>query len=209
MDIYFLQGKVQPKPEEKPDLFKAIFLSSSEDSESDSEDDDTPQTNKSLESKTNSKENLVTPRNLSPPRGIFANLDLDALNARSSEKKEENISSTKGNTSESHHSSMIVDKQGDDLMYGPRLPTALPKTSLPSSSDTFHSHQIGERALWVERKVKSEKYVSVATSSDSDDSSVSSGDKKKSSKKKKQKKEKKKKKDKKHKKHKSKHKKKC
>ncbi|XP_034249533.1 G patch domain-containing protein 1 homolog [Thrips palmi] len=195
-------GKEQPEPEEKPDLFKAIFLSSSEDSESDSEDDTGSQANTAL-AKNISKEDLVAPRNLSPPRGIFANLDLDALNTRPSEKQEEKTTVSERETGEIHHSLIKDDAQGDDMMYGPRLPTATPKMNVPSSSDTFKSHRKSESALWVERKVKSENTIA---SSDSDDSSSSGSDKKKLSKKKKHKKEKKKKKDKRHKKHKSKHK---
>lgn len=64
------------KPE-KQDLFKAIFLSSSED-ETDEEDDDNNDTVKSLLiGKAISVTNVQ--RNDSPPRGIFAELDLDEL----------------------------------------------------------------------------------------------------------------------------------
>lgn len=196
-------GKEQPKPEEKPDLFKAIFLSSSEDSESDSEDEETSQSNTTLQKKNDSEKNLVTPRNLSPPRGIFANLDLDALNTRPSEKQVEKSGATEDKSGSKDHELALKDEnQGDDLMYGPRLPTALPKMNLPSSSDAVHTQRVGDSARWVERRVKSEKYVIKEASSDSDDSSVSSSDRKKSSKRKKVKKDKKKKKDKKHKKHK-------
>lgn len=194
-------GQVQPEPEEKPDLFKAIFLSSSEDS--DSEDEDTSKDDTA--SIPGKKSNTSAPRNLSPPRGIFANLDLDALNARQVERQGETPAALKSDEEKSGCSQKDL-KQESDLMYGPRLPSALPKLIAPSSSNTsIPQQQIKQTsAIWVERAVKSES-AQDDDSSDSDSPSNASSDKRKSSKKKsKHSKHSKHKKDKKHKKHKSK-----
>lgn len=191
-------GQIQPEPEEKPDLFKAIFLSSSEDSASDSEDENSTSKVEGATGKVVTEE-MIAPRNLSPPRGIFANLDLDALNTRSVKKSE----SPKGKGEDSHKNE---DQQDEELLYGPRLPSALPKLNIPSSSNIVpqQNENASASAVWVERTVKIEK-ASGHYTSDSDDSSASSStEKRKSSKKKKHKKEKKIKKEKKHKKHKSK-----
>lgn len=63
---------------EKNDLFKAIFLSSSEDSESDTEENVDSDAMKSVLIGKDPKE-INVERNTSPPRGIFAKLDLDNL----------------------------------------------------------------------------------------------------------------------------------
>lgn len=64
--------------EEKKDLFRAIFLSSSEESESEPEENIDNEIVKSVLIGDNSYE-INTARNMSPPRGIFAKLDLDDL----------------------------------------------------------------------------------------------------------------------------------
>lgn len=74
-------SELQMKSEEKKDLFKTIFLSSSEDSSSESaseEENVDSETVKSILIGKNSKE-INIQRNTSPPRGIFAKLDLDSL----------------------------------------------------------------------------------------------------------------------------------
>ncbi|RLU14986.1 hypothetical protein DMN91_012873 [Ooceraea biroi] len=63
---------------EKTDLFKAIFLSSSEDSDSEPEENVDSEAVKSVLIGKNPKE-INAERNTSPPRGIFAKLDLDNL----------------------------------------------------------------------------------------------------------------------------------
>ncbi|XP_046752657.1 G patch domain-containing protein 1 homolog [Diprion similis] len=67
------------KEMEKKDLFKAIFVSSSEDSDSEREEELDDDKFKSVLIGKNPGE-LNVQRNTSPPRGIFANLDLDSLN---------------------------------------------------------------------------------------------------------------------------------
>lgn len=203
MHFNIFQGKIQPEPDEKPDLFKAIFLSSSDESSSDSENESEKRLPEQVSAET------IAPRNLSPPRGIFANLDLDALSARPSQKQDKidepdvsaNCTASDGVKSLSSGNNDL----GDDLMYGPRLPSTLPKVIGSSSSNIIPSQTLDlSSAVWVERPVRKEKS---SVSSDSEDSSESSSDtdKKKSSKKKKKlKKHSKHKKDKKHKRHKSK-----
>lgn len=65
------------KIQEKRDLFKAIFLSSSEDSNSETEDGIDSEIVKSVLIGQPAEINVQ--RNTSPPRGIFAKLDLDSL----------------------------------------------------------------------------------------------------------------------------------
>lgn len=67
------------KSADKKDLFKAIFLSSSEDSDSAGEEELDDEKLKSILIGKNLGQ-LNVQRNTSPPRGIFANLDLDSLN---------------------------------------------------------------------------------------------------------------------------------
>ncbi|XP_063976054.1 G patch domain-containing protein 1 homolog [Diachasmimorpha longicaudata] len=73
------EGEGSPgEKDEKTDLFKAIFLSSSEDEATDEDDDVNHDTVKSvLIGKSIGDANPL--RNDSPPRGIFAKLDLDEL----------------------------------------------------------------------------------------------------------------------------------
>ncbi|XP_034944075.1 G patch domain-containing protein 1 homolog [Chelonus insularis] len=80
--------------EEKKDLFKAIFLSSSDESESENE------TNEDVDSNTVKSLLIGKPvgelnvqRNTSPPRGIFAKLDLDDIlvPGKITEKSNENL----------------------------------------------------------------------------------------------------------------------
>lgn len=203
MHLNNFQGKIQPEPDEKPDLFKAIFLSSSDESASDSESE----SEKKLPEQVSAE--ITAPRNLSPPRGIFANLDLDALSARPSQKQdkidEPDVSSNFTASDGAKNLPSGNNELGDDLMYGPRLPSILPKVLGSTSSNVIPSQPLNSSsAVWVERLVRKEKSN---ISSDSDDSSESSSDevKKKSSKKKKKlKKHSKHKKEKKHKRHKSK-----
>lgn len=69
---------LKDQSEVKKDLFKAIFLSSSEDSDSESEENVDSEAVKSVLIGKDPKE-LNVERNTSPPRGIFAKLDLDSL----------------------------------------------------------------------------------------------------------------------------------
>ncbi|XP_066592030.1 G patch domain-containing protein 1 homolog [Prorops nasuta] len=78
--------------EEKKDLFKAIFLSSSEDSESEIEESvDSEEIKSVLIGKV--AEEMNKQRNTSPPRGIFAKLDLNNFTSPSSLHKEVDVNS--------------------------------------------------------------------------------------------------------------------
>ncbi|KZC04879.1 PREDICTED: G patch domain-containing protein 1 homolog [Dufourea novaeangliae] len=141
--------------EEKKDLFKAIFLSSSEDSDSEPEVSMDSEAVKSvLIGKTASEVN--TNRNTSPPRGIFAKVDLDNLlcgSTKADEQANENVCKEKDmNTTDDVEveigSNQCKDSNtnDDDVimlpdMYGPALPSRLtiPESSTPeaSSSQSF------------------------------------------------------------------------
>ncbi|XP_029055701.2 G patch domain-containing protein 1 [Osmia bicornis bicornis] len=140
------------KSEEKKDLFKAIFLSSSEESDSEPEESVDSEAVKSvLIGKVPSEVNVN--RNTSPPRGIFAKVDLDSLVAdprsstQSSETKKEvdviTVSDTdSGSKQISDTGSNPPEVQLLPDMYGPALPSRLLKNEAPlepeaSSSQTF------------------------------------------------------------------------
>lgn len=171
-----------PDPPAKIDLYRAIFLSSSEDSDDDSEEKDSgnftkannskqnvPQEGGETEEKTLSLDKFLTPaekntkRNMSPPRGVFANLDLDAINARKEksnnvpDKKEESDVCKNKQTVEDH----VEREQNDGLeqlaqdMYGPQLPSisvsaATNSTSLPSVKKVLPSVVTSVHNEWVE-----------------------------------------------------------
>lgn len=166
---------------EKKDLFKAIFLSSSEDSESE------PETNINDEEVVKSvligevplKANIQ--RNTSPPRGIFAQLDLDNLITPSTSgngpendrtnidveiKTESSDNATSTNTvehcSENSTTTLLPTLMLPD-MYGPVLPTTLIKTedtgvtnaenpqSIFNNSVVSKTHHSTFSGKWVER----------------------------------------------------------
>ena len=140
--------------EEKKDLFKAIFLSSSEESESEPEESMDSEVVKSvLIGKAPSEMNIK--RNTSPPRGIFAKVDLDNLitgskssvqqvNESVSEEKDANVVSISEAEIESIPSIDTKSNPVEPLllpdMYGPALPSRLIKCENPtpeaSSSQT-------------------------------------------------------------------------
>lgn len=166
-----------PDPPAKIDLYKAIFLSSSEDSDNDSEEKDSENVTKEnkpkqnvvqgeqeAEEKTISSDKFLTSaekntqRNMSPPRGVFANLDLDAINARKEksnkvpEKEEE--SGNKQTTNEDHAPHSLEQHVQD--MYGPQLPSvpmpaATNNISLPSVTKVLPSVVTAVHSEWVER----------------------------------------------------------
>lgn len=176
-----------PDPPAKIDLYKAIFLSSSEDSDDDSEEKDSgnlteannskqnvPQEGGETEEKTLSLDKFFTPaekntqRNMSPPRGIFANLDLDAINARKEKsnkvpdkKEESDVHMNKQTTIEDH----VEHEQNDRLeqlaqdMYGPQLPgismsATANSTSLPTVKKVLPSVVTSVHNEWVEKTKK-------------------------------------------------------
>ncbi|XP_071450993.1 G patch domain-containing protein 1 homolog [Hetaerina americana] len=122
-------------PTNKIDLFKAIFLSSSD---SETEEETTPQSQdirvvESLSAATSGRtkspitENtpiaseLNVDRNTSPPRGVFANLDLDAINHRCRlQKDEEKVENPPKD--ECNSITKLIDADIDSGTYGPRLP---------------------------------------------------------------------------------------
>ncbi|KAF6203253.1 hypothetical protein GE061_003671 [Apolygus lucorum] len=190
-------------PAEKKDLFKAIFCDSE-----DEEEEETPPPPKLAPHKPSEASQQNVLRNTSPPRGIFANLNLDKLNEKkpvisgSDGKKEESSADTGLPLTHDrlNDSGGVGSVGGHDVaeppnqdMYGPALPNRPmfvqrhkipPKPVVVSSSDSSSSSSDEER--WVEKD--------------------SSSTKKKKKKKKERKKEKKRRKSKKHKEHKRKHK---
>ncbi|XP_076248488.1 G patch domain-containing protein 1 [Calliopsis andreniformis] len=181
-----LKTMTKSKSEEKKDLFKAIFLSSSEESESE------PEPEENIDSETvksvlfgKAASELNTTRNTSPPRGIFAKVDLDNLitSSTSSAQTTENVNKEKeaiitvklepegeGNDDSPNPAdpSLLPD------MYGPALPSRLLKTdnsSTPEESSSqvlkpvFRSVVVPKSkvesqisGVWVERgKVKKSK----------------------------------------------------
>jgi G patch domain-containing protein 1 len=189
-----------PDPPAKIDLYKAIFLSSSEDSDSDNEEDSSAnliKESKSEEitlSKTNKTDSLLLEsvpqeedivssntvtsagkniqRNLSPPRGVFANLDLDAINAQikgksntaHENKKQTEISKSKQTANEDHtehEQNSRLDQTGKD-MYGPQLPSvplsvSKNTTSVPTVNKVLSSVVASVYNEWVEKTNDSHK----------------------------------------------------
>lgn len=177
----------------KIDLYKAIFLSSSED-ESESEGnskansvsyksniEDTSDCVKhsftdlssetSLQQTDTSKVNVL--RNTSPPRGVFANLDLDAINSwtKKSETVEDRSNKTMTETVEDRSNKTVTEtdtskiiteseklkieeiKNESHLIYGPSLPSVFPdKTVLPKTTRSQSSTHIDSDREWVELK---------------------------------------------------------
>ena len=125
------------KLEEKKDLFKAIFLSSSEDSDSELEENIDSEVVKSvLIGKTPAETNLQ--RNTSPPRGIFAKLDLDSLKAPAGPSSDKNKKShalslkAESETIARVEPEVICEEVLPPDVYGP-LP---PIFKVPSTKDT-------------------------------------------------------------------------
>lgn len=169
------------KSEEKKDLFKAIFLSSSEESDSEPEESVDSEAVKSvLIGKVPGEVNVN--RNTSPPRGIFAKVDLDSLVTNTRNNTQVNEKATE--KAEVKPEVEIEPKQSDNNsnspeiqllpdMYGPVLPSRLLKsenvTVEPSSSQTFKpvfksvvvpKPKVDSKitGVWVERgKVKKSK----------------------------------------------------
>lgn len=173
------------KSDEKKDLFKAIFLSSSEESESEPEESVDSEAVKSvLIGKVPSEINVN--RNTSPPRGIFAKVDLDSLvttkrsNSQTNEQitKDDDIIKIESPELAMESKSNDENSNSPDVellpnMYGPALPSRLVKTenppAEPSSSQTFRpvfksvvvpKPKVDSKTsgVWVEReKVKKSK----------------------------------------------------
>ncbi|XP_014613751.1 PREDICTED: G patch domain-containing protein 1 homolog [Polistes canadensis] len=126
--------------EEKKDLFRAIFLSSSDESETETEENIDNEVVKSVLIGDSSNEVNVA-RNTSPPRGIFAKLDLEDLVKKSTistEDTESNIKEKEANLP-SQEPQTIVEQNNEnktcdipqmsipETVYGPMLPSRLIK----------------------------------------------------------------------------------
>ncbi|CAD1475581.1 unnamed protein product, partial [Heterotrigona itama] len=142
------------KSEEKKDLFKSIFLSSSEESDSESNESlDSEAVKSVLIGKVPSEINVN--RNTSPPRGIFAKVDLDSLVNNTKSNVQLNETTSKEKDVNTVNSELETEPQQDNSnsnpsetqlllnMYGPVLPSRLlkteSKTAEPSSSQTLKS----------------------------------------------------------------------
>lgn len=160
---------LKDQSEEKKDLFKAIFLSSSEDSESESDENDDSEAVKSVLIGKDPKE-INVQRNTSPPRGIFAKLDLDSLvtqpkrvNNESSVSKIPEITSparsdgSRNNVAD--HNDAINDTEIPPDMYGPVLPQRLLKQEGPATTaeagDTNQSLKPIFRSVVVSKAIDS------------------------------------------------------
>lgn len=146
---------VKDQSNEKKDLFKAIFLSSSEDSEdSESEENVDNETVKSILIGKDPKE-INTQRNTSPPRGIFAKLDLDNLvtqpihvndETTTSKIPESSLSKTDemrnnlaaGNNVKNDDAEVIAISSD---MYGPILPQRLLKQESSATTEADNANQ--------------------------------------------------------------------
>lgn len=145
---------VKDQSSEKKDLFKAIFLSSSEDSEdSEPEEKVDNETVKSILIGKDPKE-INSQRNTSPPRGIFAKLDLDSLITHSKCVNDESTASK----SASETNLPTIDEMRDNLadcndaiedaqtatppdMYGPILPQRLLKQENTATAEADSLNQ--------------------------------------------------------------------
>lgn len=134
---------------DKMDLYKSIFLSDSEEEED-------------LTKKNEVSDFIETPknveRNTSPPRGIFANIDFDELNAW------RRTDTTKKEETKKPENTIIKDKQEKsepaEEMYGPKIPENLQNRLQPKVKDQT-SIEIGSSSSedsWVDaNELKSKK----------------------------------------------------
>ncbi|XP_067211614.1 G patch domain-containing protein 1 homolog isoform X2 [Linepithema humile] len=144
---------LKDQSKEKKDLFKAIFLSSSEDSESESDENDDSEAVKSVLIGKDPKE-INVQRNTSPPRGIFAKLDLDSLVTQPKRVNDESrvskipgttLPATDGSQNDvTDHNDVINDTEMaiPPDMYGPVLPQRLLKQeSLATTAEAGDANQ--------------------------------------------------------------------
>ncbi|KAF7395967.1 hypothetical protein HZH68_010017 [Vespula germanica] len=125
--------------EQKKDLFRAIFLSSSEESETETEENIDNEVVKSVLIGDSSNDINVS-RNMSPPRGIFAKLDLEDLVKKTQvttediesniKEKEMNLQLKPQTTIEQNYENKTCDMLQMPIpakVYGPILPSRLIK----------------------------------------------------------------------------------
>ncbi|KAL1129275.1 hypothetical protein AAG570_013804 [Ranatra chinensis] len=119
---------------DKKDLFRAIFLSSS------SEDEDEEEPMKSVDAIPQTPVNVNNvARNTSPPRGIFANLDLDSLNRPkpAPAPKQPPIEKT-------------MAPEDDPMVYGPKLPLSAVATAA-ILKPPLQSPEENAEGEWIEK----------------------------------------------------------
>ncbi|XP_012543172.2 G patch domain-containing protein 1 homolog [Monomorium pharaonis] len=144
---------LKDQSEEKKDLFKAIFLSSSEDSDSETEDNVDSEAVKSILIGKDPKERNVQ-RNTSPPRGIFAKLDLDSLVTQPKRVNDESTTSkiseislpiTDGSQNDLTNRNNITDDVETTILpdlYGPALPQRLLKQDNIATTEIDNTNQL-------------------------------------------------------------------
>jgi len=168
------------------DLFKAIFVDSDSESDSDEEGSDKKNEASASTSDVLSKVQTIskTPatvatkpweekqgnvlRNKEPARGIFANIDLDSLNRKSSHT--EGSSSKSGSLSVANQTVRTVlgikkdsiEINTSDDEYGPKLPPVMIPNSIviSSDSDEGNSHRIKSKKRKDKKKHKKKERVS-------------------------------------------------
>lgn len=148
--------------EEKKDLFKAIFLSSSEDSDSETEDNVDSEAVKSILIGKDLKE-INVQRNTSPPRGIFAKLDLDSLVTQPKRVNDEGASKISETSLPITGESQIDPTDRNDVtenvetavpdMYGPVLPQRLLKQDNPTTTMQLEADNTNQMLKPVFRSV--------------------------------------------------------
>lgn len=164
---------------DKMDLYKSIFLSDEEDDSAPIDEVPSKNDYESISGFFDVPKN--TERNLSPPRGIFANIDFDEINSwkRNAEKKAAEKAPAEKEANKPVESKNEMDEA---FMYGPKIPDNLQKRleDLPEKETI-------EKPVY---RSKSEREV-VEVSSSSSDSWVEAKEVKSKKKKKKNKKHKK------------------
>lgn len=178
-DQNYNKNDILPENVPKLDLYRAIFLSDSED-ESESEKDTKPDSEsciiniksssesmKHSSSDVSLKTRLQEPdtfkgnilRNASPPRGVFANLDLDAINSRTKKRettediRNKPVAETDGSKiiTESEKMRTAETKNESHLIYGPQLPSVFPdKIVSPKTRKSQSSIHAGSDSEWIE-----------------------------------------------------------
>ncbi|KAI8432651.1 hypothetical protein MSG28_013626 [Choristoneura fumiferana] len=167
---------------DKMDLYKSIFLSDEEDDSALTNEVPSKNDNASVFDFIDAPKNVE--RNLSPPRGIFANIDFDEINSwkRNAEKKAEEKSDAEKKQITNKPVDNNAEMDNEAFIYGPKIPDNLQKRleELPEKEKI-------EKPVY---RSKSEREV-VEVSSSSSDSWVEAKEVKSKKKKKKNKKQKK------------------
>ncbi|XP_014225765.1 G patch domain-containing protein 1 homolog [Trichogramma pretiosum] len=156
--------------DEKMDLFKAIFLDSSdEDEEETSKSENLGKNDEKLKNVLLGKSTaeINVQRNDSPPRGIFAEIDLDNLlkkplmqnTKKADQSVEDRDLNEKISLNESKSTEQIEDSSSEDDpmdVYGPALPKELVQIDATSRKPIFTKKNADDK-LWIEKKDKKSK----------------------------------------------------